>query len=72
MTLPNPVPAGTDPTLDKALEVLGATAAGSVPRRGGLTPATGAPRRRSARLHFPRIGYGSRERKEVMCSDRQY
>jgi len=27
VTLPNPVPAGTDPTLDKALEVLGAAAA---------------------------------------------
>ena len=26
VTLPNPVPAGTDPTLDKALEVLGASA----------------------------------------------
>lgn len=30
VTLPNPVPAGTDPTLDKALQVLGATAAGLV------------------------------------------
>ena len=30
VTLPDPVPAGTDPTLDRALEVLGAQATGSV------------------------------------------
>ena len=30
VTLPNPVPAGTDPDLDKALEVLGATSSGAV------------------------------------------
>lgn len=29
VTLPSPVPAGTDPTLDKALEVLGSAAAGA-------------------------------------------
>jgi len=32
VTLPDPVPAGTDPTLDKALQVLGSSASGSMLR----------------------------------------
>ena len=66
VTLPDPVPAGTDPILDKALEVLG----GSEHRL-----CRWAHRRVEeplASLHRSRIEYGSRERKEVMCSDRQY
>ena len=64
VTLPDPVPAGTDPTLDKALEIL----AGTAPRRSTRRP----PDRSAALAHRARIEYGFWERKEVMCSDRQY
>ena len=68
--LPATVTPDQDPVLDRALEVIGAL------RR----PAAGPPRRerparpahRAALALRRRFGYGFAERKEVMCSDRQY
>ena len=59
----------TGPTLDRALELLG----GSADREDA-----GAPPCRARNARLPALalatafGYGSWERKEVMCSDRQY
>ena len=66
VTLPDPVPAGSDPTLDRALRAAGGSARRSPSCR--RPPDRDGP----ALALDPRIEYGFRERKEVMCSDRQY
>ena len=64
-------PRATDPMLDRALELLGGGAAdvGWARRRLSMRRASVGLSRACAREAF---GYGSWERKEVMCSDRQY
>ena len=60
--IPEGTPPETDVILDRAIEFLGGSASGELARRRLTTPLARAFR----------FGYGSRERKEVMCSDRQY
>ena len=60
---PDEPAADEDPVLDKAVEYL--TAADG-------EPSSARPEPRPPLARAPTFGYGFRERKEVMCSDRQY
>ena len=73
VTLPQPLPGrhGPDPRQGPRGPRGVRPGTGDVVAAGGLTrPEHAGPAR--ALAHRTRIGYGSRERKEVMCSDRQY
>ncbi len=70
VALPDPVPAGTDPDVDKAIEILGAADRTSHGPPGRLTRRPLVEQSSGWTLALQEcIEYGSRERKEVMCSE---
>ena len=58
VTLPDPLPAGSDPTLDRALEVLAGPAAVAEPAGGRLTARGRSCTRSTHRVRFPRTKGG--------------
>ena len=56
MTLPSPIPPGTDPDLDKALEVLGAPVQAALAAVRGLTSGRRATLLRSVRASGTVLG----------------
>jgi hypothetical protein len=67
VTVPSPARPGRIPSLDRAVDVLTGTG-----HLAGWQAAADRRRGRPAPCAEGRIEYGFCERKEVMCSDRQY